>query len=241
LNAHYAVAAKTFYQEDSLAMGIKDKSKSVNKNISNQEEERNQIILENIKDINEQAFKLAQNVMEHSNLRSVFADQVPPLIDSLLSLARQLDENNRGLYKENLDLISEALLDLQFTLADSPNISQRLRSVLENIKQKQQLRKEKFDNFPLPADVRNLSRTLKTDQINYQTAMSIEEIVAFYRQAFTQMGFTERTLVTMVTEEMASLAFDGLPNGKCIVLQAIDLAFSSEQDLRNVNLRTEVP
>jgi hypothetical protein len=233
-----AVTAKNFLQEDKVMTKAKDKSKSSHKD---QDEVRVRTILEEIKDIDQQAFELASNVMEHSNLRSVFANQATLLIDSLLALAKQLEKTNPVLYKQNLDLISEALLDLEYIQADSPNLSQRLVAVQDSLKQMQQLRKEKFKDFPLPTDVRNLSRALKSDQVNFQTAMSIEEIVAFYRQAFTKMDLTERKLVTMITDEMASLAFDGLPNGKVIVMQAVDLAFSSEQDLRNVNLRTEVP
>jgi hypothetical protein len=124
----------TFFQADSLAMGIKDKSKSANKKIPDQDEERCQIILKNIKDINQHAFEFARNVMQQSALHSVFADHVPALIDSLLSLAKRLEKNNPGLSKENLDRISEALLDLEFTQADSPNISRRLGLLLENMK-----------------------------------------------------------------------------------------------------------
>jgi len=234
------VTAQDFLQEDKMMANAKDKSKSSPKDISDQDEVRVQNILENINDINRQAFELASNVLEYSNLRPVFVNQASVLTDSLLSLAKQLEKNNPVLYKKNLDLITEALQDLEYVQTDSANMSQRLAVVLDSLKQRQQLRKEKFIDFPLPADVRNLSRTLKTDQINYQTAMSIVELVTFYRGAFKKMGLTENELVTMVLEEMASLAFDGLPNGRVVVLQVVDMAFSSEQDLRNVNLRTEV-
>ena len=93
--------------------------------------------------------------------------------------------------------------------------------------------------FPLPQDVQNFAGTLKTDQVNFQTGLSLEDIAQFYRREFTARGLAEIALVTLVSDECISLAFAGLPDDKKVIVQAVDLGHSSNVDLRNVNLRTE--
>jgi hypothetical protein len=93
--------------------------------------------------------------------------------------------------------------------------------------------------FPLPGDVQNFIKALKSDQINFKTHLSLEEIIHNYRQAFTEQGFTEIKLLTVIAEDCISLVFEGLPEGKVIVLQAVDLGYGSHKDIRHVNIRTE--
>jgi len=89
-------------------------------------------------------------------------------------------------------------------------------------------------DFPLPDDVQNIMQ-LDENTINFQTSMSLQEVVDFYRKTFTTQGLTERTLLTSITDTTVSMVFDGAPNGLAIVLQCVDLGGGST----NVNLRYE--
>ncbi|MCJ7658457.1 MAG: hypothetical protein MUO67_04850 [Anaerolineales bacterium] len=88
-------------------------------------------------------------------------------------------------------------------------------------------------DFPLPNDVQNFMQLDETS-INFQTNLSLEEVVDFYRDAFTTQGLTERKLLTVIQDEVVSIVFDGAPNGMAVVLQCVDLDGST-----NVNLRFE--
>jgi hypothetical protein len=93
--------------------------------------------------------------------------------------------------------------------------------------------------FPLPEDVQNFSGTLKTEAINYQTNISLDEILQFYRTEFAAMGLVERDITTTVSDQMFSVVWDGWADGKSVVVQSLDLGYSSTEDKRNVNIRLE--
>ena len=76
---------------------------------------------------------------------------------------------------------------------------------------------------------------LNEDQINFQTNMSMDEVIAFYRDAFAKQGLTEWTVLTSIEEKGFSLVFQGGPNGKEVVLQGVDLG----NNTTNVNIRYE--
>ena len=88
--------------------------------------------------------------------------------------------------------------------------------------------------FPLPDDVQNFTGEGGEGQVNFQTSLSLDEVIEFYRQAFADKGLTERTLLTAITDTTFSMVFDGWPNGKVLVIQGVDLGAS-----RNVNIRFE--
>ena len=92
---------------------------------------------------------------------------------------------------------------------------------------------EDESEFPLPEDVQNLMQ-LGEDTINFQTGLSLEQVAEFYRQALGAQGLSEREIVTVVSEDVVNLVFDGAPNGKSIVVQAFPM-----DDLTNVNVRYE--
>jgi hypothetical protein len=87
--------------------------------------------------------------------------------------------------------------------------------------------------FPLPGEVSNLME-LGDGAINFQTKLSLQETLAFYREAFAKEGYTEREINTAITDATFSLVFDGHASGKAIVLQGVDLGGGT-----NVNLRFE--
>jgi hypothetical protein len=88
--------------------------------------------------------------------------------------------------------------------------------------------------FPLPEDVTN-PIDLGDGAINFQTTLSLPDVVSFYRFAFIGEGLVERELLTSVEETTFNLVFDGHASGKAIVVQGVDLGNGTV----NVNLRFE--
>jgi hypothetical protein len=92
-----------------------------------------------------------------------------------------------------------------------------------------------YDNdFPLPTDVQNFME-LGYEGVNFQTGMSLKDVIAFYRQAFSAQGLEERDLLTILNDEVFSMVFDGAPNGKAVVIQGVLLGSGSV----NINIRYE--
>jgi hypothetical protein len=87
--------------------------------------------------------------------------------------------------------------------------------------------------FPLPSDVSNFME-LGEDSINFQTKMSLKDVMAFYQDAFSKENYKERKLLTVTSDTTFNLVFDGHKSGKAIVIQGVDLGGST-----NVNIRLE--
>ena len=87
--------------------------------------------------------------------------------------------------------------------------------------------------FPLPPDVQDF--TGSGDQVNFATGLTVDEAIAYYREALTAMGLVERDIHTAVTEATFSMVFDGHPNGKAVVIQGVDLGNGTT----NINIRFE--
>ncbi len=75
--------------------------------------------------------------------------------------------------------------------------------------------------FPMPDDATNVVSVAGT--VNFQTKLSLEEVMAFYRDVYGKQGFTERELLTTVSDGVFSFVFDGDASGKAIVIQGVDL------------------
>jgi hypothetical protein len=88
--------------------------------------------------------------------------------------------------------------------------------------------------FPLPPDVEQF-QTLGEEHINFQTSMSVDEIIAFYRDELSAQDLTERELLTVISENSFSMVFDGSENGKAMVIQGTLLKPGS----LNINIRYE--
>lgn len=88
-------------------------------------------------------------------------------------------------------------------------------------------------DFPLPDDAKNVMSVSGT--VNYQTSLSLDEVMEFYRGVYGDMGYTERDLLTVVSEGVFSMVFDGDPSGQAVVIQGVDLGDGT----MNVNLRLE--
>ena len=89
-------------------------------------------------------------------------------------------------------------------------------------------------DFPLPEDVQNFQKFSEQD-INYQTNMSIDEIIAFYRQEFVAQGLSEVNVLTQINEDNFSMVFSGAVGDKDIVIQGVQL----DPEILNVNVRYE--
>jgi len=61
----------------------------------------------------------------------------------------------------------------------------------------------------------------------YYTKMSQEDVLEFYRDEYTSRGYTERELLTTVSDGVFSIVFDGDPSGKAVVVQSVDLGDGS--------------
>jgi hypothetical protein len=89
--------------------------------------------------------------------------------------------------------------------------------------------------FPLPSNVLGFFKGGSFEaQINYQTTLSMNDAIEFYRQAFTRQGLKESTGMTTISDKGFSIVFTGAANGKWLVLQGTDLGAT-----RNINLRYE--
>lgn len=88
--------------------------------------------------------------------------------------------------------------------------------------------------FPLPEDASNLMN-LGEAGINFQTGMKVEAAIAFYRDAFGEQGLKERSILTVISDTVFSMVFDGHSSGKAVVIQGVDLGGGS----LNINIRLE--
>jgi hypothetical protein len=76
-------------------------------------------------------------------------------------------------------------------------------------------------DFPMPDDAKNVVGVAGT--VNYQTDLSLDEVLDFYRDLYGKQGYTEREILTTVTDGVFSIVFDGDASGQAIVIQGVDL------------------
>lgn len=89
--------------------------------------------------------------------------------------------------------------------------------------------------FPLPENVQNFTTQNDDSQgINFQTDLSLEEAMSFYRQQLAEQELTERDLLTVTSDTTFSMVFDGSENGKALVIQGVIIG-----ETINLNLRFE--
>ena len=86
--------------------------------------------------------------------------------------------------------------------------------------------------YPLPEDAQVLS--FIDGGVVFQTGLTVEETVNFYRQQLGANGYSERTINTVVEDMFASVVFDGDPSGIELVVQATGMG-----DFTVVNVRLE--
>ncbi|HET9908146.1 MAG TPA: hypothetical protein VFQ23_15955 [Anaerolineales bacterium] len=88
--------------------------------------------------------------------------------------------------------------------------------------------------FPMTADAYDVTE-IGDGSLLYYTNLSLEEVMTFYRAEYTSQGYTEREILTVVSDGVFSMVFDGDPSGKGVVIQSVDLGDGS----RTVAIRLE--
>ena len=76
--------------------------------------------------------------------------------------------------------------------------------------------------FPMPADATNVVN-MGNSVLNFQTDLTLDEAMSFYRDEFGKLGYTERSLLTVTSDATFSMVFDGHESGKAIAVQGVDL------------------
>ncbi len=88
-------------------------------------------------------------------------------------------------------------------------------------------------DFPMPPDAYNVVEV--AGSLTFYTKLSQEDAMAFYREEYTSRGYTEREILTVVSDGVFSMVFDGDPSGKAVVIQSVDLGDGS----RTISIRLE--
>ena len=89
-------------------------------------------------------------------------------------------------------------------------------------------------DFPMTDDAYN-TIDVGDGSLLYYTKMSMDDVLKFYRDEYTAKGYTERELLTTVSDGVFSIVFDGDPSGKAVVIQSVDLGDGS----RTIAIRLE--
>jgi hypothetical protein len=89
-------------------------------------------------------------------------------------------------------------------------------------------------DFLLTDDAFNITET-GDGSLLYYTRMSQEDVLKFYREEYSGRDYTERELLTSISEGVFSIVFDGDPSGKALVIQSVDLGDGT----RTVAIRLE--
>ena len=88
-------------------------------------------------------------------------------------------------------------------------------------------------DFPMTPDAYNVTEVNGT--LVFYTKLSLEDTMNFYRDEYTSRGYSERELLTVISDTTFSMVFDGDPSGKAVVIQSVDLGDGS----RTVTVRLE--
>jgi hypothetical protein len=88
-------------------------------------------------------------------------------------------------------------------------------------------------DFPMTADAYNVTEA--GGSLIFYTKMSLEDTMQFYRNEYTAKGYTEREILTVISDGTFSMVFDGDPSGSAVVIQSVDLGDGS----RTVSVRLE--
>jgi hypothetical protein len=77
---------------------------------------------------------------------------------------------------------------------------------------------DSISDFPLPGHVRDFTK-LSDEMTTFGTDMSMKDLLAFYRDALSKKGYTERTQLTLSNETDFGVVFDGHAGGKEFIAQ----------------------
>jgi len=88
--------------------------------------------------------------------------------------------------------------------------------------------------FPMTDDAYNVT-DIGDGSLLYYTKMPLDDVMEFYRDEYTSKGYKERELLTVVSDGVFSMVFDGDPSGMAVVIQSVDMG----DDSRTVTIRLE--
>ncbi|RPJ22934.1 MAG: hypothetical protein EHM33_22310 [Chloroflexi bacterium] len=88
-------------------------------------------------------------------------------------------------------------------------------------------------DFPMTSDAYNVTEA--GGSLIFYTKLSLEDTMNFYRDEYTSKGYTEREILTVVSDGTFSMVFDGDPSGQAVVIQSVDLGDGS----RTISIRLE--
>jgi hypothetical protein len=88
--------------------------------------------------------------------------------------------------------------------------------------------------FPMTPDAYNIT-DIGDGSLLFYTKLSSDEALEFYRDTYTARGYTEREILTQVSDGTFSIVFDGDPSGEAVVIQSVDLGDGS----RTIAIRLE--
>lgn len=88
-------------------------------------------------------------------------------------------------------------------------------------------------DFPMTADAYNIIEA--NGSLIFYTKLSLEDVMDFYRAEYSSKGYTEREILTVVSDGVFSMVFDGDPGGKAVVIQSVDMGDGS----RTITIRLE--
>jgi hypothetical protein len=119
-------------------------------------------------------------------------------------------------------------------LPANPSGDEALPSSTDEPVEEEPLPADSTGDFPMTADAYQVMN-IGDGSVLYYTKLSLEDVMKFYRDEYTAKGYTERELLTVVSDGVFSMVFDGDPSGKAIVIQSVDLGDGS----RTVAIRLE--
>ena len=80
--------------------------------------------------------------------------------------------------------------------------------------------------FPITPDAYNVV-DVGDGNVLYYSKMPQADILKFYLDEYVSRGYTERALLTTVSDGVFSIVFDGDPSSKAVVIQSVDLGDGS--------------
>jgi hypothetical protein len=89
-------------------------------------------------------------------------------------------------------------------------------------------------DFPMTIDAYHVL-DVGDGSILYYTKLSQDDVMKFYRDEYASRAYTENELLTVVSDGVFSMVFEGDPSGKSVVIQSVDLGDGS----RTVAIRLE--
>ena len=142
-------------------------------------------LLDQLNYVDKQAFEIAQTVLQHPDFRSLYLESLQLLRRQFSEAIKELEKNWPEIYQKVSDQLSEILLDLNFMENESSDMSMRISALVEQKKNQKHVNLQSR-KFPLPPDAANVTRTLKSDMVNFQTSLSLSEIAKFFRNIFIE-------------------------------------------------------